>query len=163
MILALMSDSHDHRKSLATAVRMAMEEGANTLFHMGDLISPFMLEVLKDFPGRIYLVIGNNDGDQLTTSRTIPQECPQVREYSHRIAVEIDDLRILATHDPECARAFAASGDFDIVLHGHTHQFSERRIGNVLLLNPGDLMGLKEDKSFCLLDTETQEVRRLFL
>ncbi len=163
MILAIMSDSHDHRKSLGSAVKMAMEEGANTLFHMGDLISPFMLEVLKDFPGRIYLVIGNNDGDQLTIVRKMRQECPQVREYSQRIAVEIDDLRIFATHDHECARAFAAGGDFDVVLYGHTHQFSERRLGDTLLLNPGDLMGLKEDRSFCLFDTQTQEVRRLFV
>lgn len=163
MILALMSDSHDHRKSLASAVKMAMEEGANTLFHMGDLISPFMLDVLKDFPGRIYLVIGNNDGDQLTIARMIRQECPQIREYSRRIAVDIDDVRIFATHEHECARAFATGGDFDIVLYGHTHQFSERSLGNTLLLNPGDLMGLKEDKSFCLLDTQTREVRRLFV
>lgn len=163
MILAAVSDSHDHRAPLGAAVKKAHEEGAQILFHLGDLISPFMLSTLKEFPGRIYLVIGNNDGDALAVSRTIPQECSQIREYSRNIVVEINGVTVGATHYPEYARPMAASGDFDIVLYGHTHQYSERRIGDTLLLNPGDLMGLSEDKSFCLVDTETLEVRRLFV
>lgn len=163
MILAAVSDSHDHRAPLGAALKKAVVEGAQVLFHLGDLISPFMLSVLKEFPGRIYLVIGNNDGDVLTVARTIPQECPNVREYSRNISVEIDGVRVVGTHYPEYARAMAAAGDFDIVLYGHSHKFSERRLGETLLLNPGDLMGLSEDKSFCLINTETREVRRLFI
>ncbi len=163
MIIAAVSDSHDHRAPLAAALQKAIEEKAQVLFHLGDLISPFMLSVLKEFPGRIYLVIDNNDGDALTVSRTIPQECPQVREYSRNLAVDIDGVRIGGTHYPEYARSMAGSGNFDIVLYGHTHQYSEKVIGETLLLNPGDLMGLSEDKSFCLVDTETREARRLFV
>jgi putative phosphoesterase len=163
MILAVMSDSHDHRKPLETAVKRAAQEGAQALFHLGDLISPFMLGVIKDFPGRIYLVIGNNDGDVLTVARTIPQECPQVREYAHKITVDLDDVRVAAMHNPDFARSIAACGDFQIVLYGHTHKFDERRIGETLLLNPGDLMGFSGESSFCLVDTETLDVKRLFV
>lgn len=163
MILAVMGDSHDHRRPLVAAVKRAMDAGAQALFHLGDLVSPFMLDILKEFPGRIYLVIGNNDGDPLTVSRMISQECPQIREYARSITVVIEDLRVAAFHYPTFARSIAACGDFQIVLYGHTHKFSERRIGDTLLLNPGDLMGLHEEMSFCLIDTETMEVRRLFV
>ena len=163
MLIAVMGDSHDHRKSMGVAVELAVKKEAKVLFHLGDLISPFMLTYLNEFPGMIYLVIGNNDGDQLAVSRTIPQECPQIREYSRFISVDIDNTRIGAMHYPDHARAQATSGNFDIVLCGHTHQFSETMIGDTLLLNPGDLYGLKEEASFCLVDTETKEVKRLFV
>ena len=65
MLLAVMGDSHDDREALKTAVTLASDKGAKTLFHTGDLISTFMLEILHDFSGRIYLAKGNNDGDSL--------------------------------------------------------------------------------------------------
>lgn len=163
MLLAVMGDSHDHRVALQNAVKLAVDKGAKVLFHTGDLISAFMLETLYGFPGRIYLVKGNNDGDPLAVSRTIPQQCPQIKEYGEFITVDFDEFRVALTHYPEHARAHAMAGDFDMVFFGHTHEYSEKIVGKTLLLNPGDLMGLKEDGSFCLVDSDTKEVKRLFL
>lgn len=163
MLLAVMGDSHDNRDKLRNAVKLAVDNGAKTLFHTGDLISAFMLRILNDFPGRIYLIKGNNDGDPLSVSRTIPQECPQIKEFGGFITVDFDEFRVAVTHYPETARAHAMAGDFDMVFYGHTHKFSEKRIGKTLLLNPGDLMGLKEEASFCLVESDTKEVKRLFI
>jgi len=163
MLLAVMGDSHDHRDALKTAVNLAVEKGAKALFHTGDLISPFMLETLSAFKGRIYLVKGNNDGDPLAVSRTIPQQCPQIREYGEFITVDFEDFRVALTHYPEHARAHAMAGDFDLVFFGHTHLYSEKMIGDTLLLNPGTVMGLEESASFCLIESDTKEVRRLFI
>jgi len=163
MLLAVMGDSHDHREALKTAVNLSVEKGAKALFHTGDLISPFMLNVLSPFKGRIYLAVGNNDGDVLAVSRTIPQYCPQIKEYGDFISVNFDDFRIAMTHYPEHARAHAMAGDFNMVFFGHTHQYWEKIIGETLLLNPGDLMGFEESPSFCLVETDSREVRRLFI
>ena len=163
MLLAVMGDSHDHRDALKTAVNFAVEKGAKALFHTGDLISPFMLEILSAFKGRIYLVKGNNDGDPLAVSRTIPQQCPQIKEYGEFITVDFEDFRVALTHYPEHARAHAMAGDFDLVFFGHTHLYSEKMIGDTLLLNPGTVMGFEESASFCLLESDTKEVRRLFI
>ncbi len=163
MLLAVMGDSHDNRRALQSAVKLAVDKGAKTLFHTGDLISAFMLEILYEFPGRIYLIKGNNDGDPLAVSRTIPQECPQIKEYGGFIIVDFEEFRVAMTHYPENARAHAMAGDFDMVFYGHTHEYSERIIGKTLLLNPGDIMGLKEDPSFCLVESDTKEVWRQFI
>jgi putative phosphoesterase len=163
MLLAVMGDSHDNRNKLQAAVRFAEERGAKVLFHTGDLISPFMLEILYGFPGRIYLAKGNNDGDPLTVSRTIPQQCPQIKEYGEFIIVDFDMFRVAMIHYPEHARVHAISEDFDMVFYGHTHEFSEKSVGKTLLLNPGDIMGLKEDPSFSIVDSDTKEVKRLFI
>ena len=137
MLLAVMGDSHDNRSALHTAVKMAVEKGAKTLFHTGDLISAFMLEILY--------------------------ECPQIKEYGGFIIVDFDEFRVALTHYPEHARAHAMAGDFEMVFYGHTHEFSEKMVGKTLLLNPGDIMGLKEDPSFCLVESDTKEVKRLFI
>ena len=163
MLLAVMGDSHDNRDAFKDAVKLSVDKGAKTLFHTGDLISSFMLEILYDFPGRIYLVKGNNDGDPLAVSRTIPQECPQIKEFGEFIIVDFEGFRVALTHYPENARAHAMAGDFDFVFYGHTHEYSEKMVGKTLLLNPGDIMGLKEDPSFCLVESDTKEVKRLYI
>ncbi|UCF89420.1 MAG: YfcE family phosphodiesterase [bacterium] len=163
MLLAVMGDSHDNRQAFRAAVKIAVDKGAKTLFHTGDLVSAFMLEILYDFPGRIYLVKGNNDGDPLAVSRTIPQECPQIKEYGEFIIVDFDEFRVALTHYPEHARAHAIAGDFDMVFYGHTHEFSEKMVGKTLLLNPGDIMGLKEEGGFCLVESDTKKVQRLYV
>jgi len=163
MLLAVMGDSHDHRENLRKAVRLAEEKGAKALFHTGDLVSPFMLEFFQGFEGRIYLAKGNNDGDPLAVSRTIPQQCPQIKEYGEFIIVDFDEFRVALTHQGEHARAHAMAGDYDMVFFGHTHEYSRKMVGKTLLLNPGDVMGLKEDPSFCLVESDTLEVWRLFV
>lgn len=163
MLLAVMGDSHDNREALRSAVKIAVDKGAKTLFHTGDLISAFMLEILYDFPGRIYLIKGNNDGDPLAVSRTIPQQCPQIKQYGEFIIVDFDEFRVALTHYPENARAHAMAGDFDMVFYGHTHKFSEKMVGETLLLNPGDVMGLKEDASFSLVESDTKKVKRQYI
>lgn len=163
MLIAVMGDSHDNRKALEKAVSLAVENEAKAIFHTGDLISPFMLGALAGFSGMVYLAIGNNDGDTLTVSRTIPQQCPQVREYGRFISVELEGVNIATMHYPDHARAHASSANYDLVFYGHTHKYSEKVVGETLLLNPGDLYGLEEDRSFCLVDTDTREVKRLFV
>ena len=163
MLLAVMGDSHDHQEALEAAVNLSAEKSAKALFHTGDLISPFMLDAFSAFQGRIYLAVGNCDGDVLAVSRKIPQRCPQVKEYGGFITVDFEDFRVAMTHLPEHARAHAIAGDFDMVLFGHTHQYYEKTLGKTLLLNPGSIMGQGESASFCLVETDTHEVRRLFI
>ena len=59
------------------------------------------------------------------------------------------------------ARGFVASGQCDAAFFGHTHEFYEERIGDALVLNPGELLGLKGRPSFCVYDTETRQYERI--
>ena len=44
-------------------------------------------------------------------------------------------------HYPELAEPLAGSGEFDLVVFGHSHEVAERRVGETLLLNPGEVCG----------------------
>ena len=55
--------------------------------------------------------------------------------------------------------ALADSGSFDIILSGHTHSLSNKKLENgILVINPGELCGYLTGKStFAIIDTEKME------
>ena len=59
---------------------------------------------------------------------------------------------------------YAASGNYDIIIFGHTHKPVSQREGNTLLLNPGETGGWLTGKSTAaLLDPEKLEAQIIAL
>ena len=161
MRIAIVSDSHDHIPNLQRAVSRANREGAELLIHCGDLISPFMLPYLHAFHGQVHLIYGNNAGDQHLISSRCATAFNNIRHHGFHGDIVTGTLRIAFNHYPELARALALSGAFDLVCYGHDHIFSVERLGDCLLLNPGDLLGKDAPPVFALLDTADFSVCRL--
>ena len=60
-------------------------------------------------------------------------------------------------HYPELAIPIAKSGDYDIVVYGHTHEIDIQK-GESLLLNPGETGGWTTGKAtVAVVDLETLE------
>src|SRR3989339_612273 len=76
-------------------------------------------------------------------------------------AVEAGGLRIAFTHYPQLARGIACQGLFDLVCCGHNHRYQVEKVGDCLLINPGELLGKDEQPGFCILQCETKEVERV--
>jgi putative phosphoesterase len=93
----------------------------------------------------------------------------------HRLALERDGLRLLLVHStpweprgayihPESAQLCRfAEADADVVMFGHTHHQLVRRIGHVLVINPGSAGDARDHRngrqlSCAVLDTATQAV-----
>lgn len=161
MLIAIVSDSHDHIPNLQRAVSLANREGAELLIHCGDLISPFMLKYLHAFQGSVHLIYGNNAGDQHLISSRCATAFNNIQHHGFHGTIVSGSLRIAFNHYPELARELALSGAFDLVCYGHDHVFSVDRLGGCLLLNPGDLLGKDATPVFALLDTTDFSVRRL--
>jgi len=161
MLIAIVSDSHDHIPNMQRAVRLANREGAELLIHCGDLISPFMLTYLHAFQGPVHLIYGNNAGDQHLISSRCATAFDNIQHHGFHGAIVIGSLRIAFNHYPELARELALSGAYDLVCYGHDHIFSAEQLGDCLLINPGDLLGKDAAPVFALLDTSDFSVRRL--
>jgi putative phosphoesterase len=161
MLIAILSDSHDHIPNLHRAVRRANEAGAEILIHCGDLISPFMLPRLRDFQGQVHLIYGNNAGDQHLISSRCESMFANITHHGLQGEIEVDGKRICFIHYPQTGRALAMTGDYAIVCCGHNHEHGVERIGDCLLVNPGDLLGKDEKPGFMLLDTAAMQVRRI--
>jgi hypothetical protein len=62
-------------------------------------------------------------------------------------------------HEPRGVVDVAAGGEYDLIVYGHTHERDERRIGETLLVNPGEACGwLGGIGSLAIYDTDDHEV-----
>ena len=59
------------------------------------------------------------------------------------------------------ARGIACQGLFDVVCCGHNHRYQVEKVGDCLLINPGELLGKDGQPGFCILQCETKEVERV--
>lgn len=161
MLIAILSDSHDHIPNLHRAISRANREGAELLIHCGDLISPFMLPYLHAFHGPVHLIYGNNAGDQHLIASRCATRFENIHHHGTHGAIVAGSFRIAFHHYPELAREQALSGAHDLVCYGHDHLFFVERLGNCFLINPGDLLGKDAIPAFVLFNTDDFSVRRL--
>lgn len=158
MELAILSDTHDNIWKLDEALPHLRE--ADAVIHCGDLCAPFVVgrlgEGVPDVP--IHIVWGNNDGDPFRISN-VAQSFSQISLHGEHANIELDGQRIGVNHFPGIARGLALSGQYDFVFYGHDHTANEEKIGDCLLLNPGELMGMNGRSTLALVSTETRKVR----
>ena len=157
MLLAIISDTHDNIWSLQAALPRLAEAGV--VVHCGDLCSPFMLRQLGEGMGGkpVHIVWGNNNGDILLI-QSIAAQLGNVTLHGELAELVLDGARVAVNHYPGIARGLAASGNYDLVCFGHTHKTLVEKVGECLLLNPGELMGLYGRRTFALYDTATRQV-----
>lgn len=156
----MISDTHDRLDRLRRALEKAKELGVGVLIHLGDYTSPFTLRELGRSGIRTVGILGNNDGDPLSLSSVARDSGVELRHWPAEL--ELDGRRMLLVHgfgprdvSVKFAEALAASGYWDCVLYGHTHQLDLRTIKGTLLLNPGEVFGdLTGRATFMTLRTE---------
>ena len=158
MRIALLSDIHDNIWRLEEVLPRLKE--AQALVFCGDFCAPFTLKMLAEgFQGPVHVVFGNNDGDKLLLCRVAAQ-AGNVTLHGEFAELELGRRRIAATHYPEIARGLAASGHYDLVAFGHTHEYLCEQVGQAVLLNPGEVMGRFGLSTWAIYDTETGQVSR---
>ena len=164
MKVAVMSDSHDNLDKLKSALKMAADKGCAMVLHCGDLVAPFVVRTLGTFDGPVHAVFGNNDGDRYLAQKVAAADCPNVNLHGEFAYVDAGGKRLAMTHYGTYARGMAAlaasesanrEDACDAAFFGHTHEFFEARVGGRLVLNPGELLGLKGAPTFCVYDTES--------
>ncbi len=136
MRIGILSDSHGRADTTALAVNELRDRGAELLLHLGDIGTRDVIDELAGGPARI--VFGNCDPDSTVLAR-----------YARRLEIavdhplgiiEIDGKRIALTHGhlPDLMSQ-ALQGGVDYLLHGHTHEIRDERLGPTRVVNPGAL------------------------
>jgi len=146
-LIGIISDSHDNMNALWKAVEFFNERGVKVVLHAGDLISPFTARAFKELKPKLYFVFGNNDGDRVTLIKRLEEigatSCGDFGDLT------IDGLHIALLHGTNEAlvKAIAKSGEFDVVIRGHTHEPNVKIIEGVPVINPGESSGVLSGKS----------------
>ncbi len=163
MRIAIMSDSHDRWDNLEKAVNLANEANCGTLLFAGDFNAPPGIPILEKFNGEVKLVWGNNEAERMGLTRKFDASekielCGDIYEG------ELGGLRVFMNHYPRIAELAAKSGEFDLCVFGHTHEYKEEKIGSCLLVNPGEIQGYKTgESSFIIFDTKSKKVEKIVI
>jgi putative phosphoesterase len=110
----VLADTHNHLPENLEA----LAEGADEIWHLGDLCEPSLLVRLENVGPPVTLVRGNCDSNS---------EWPLVVDLQ-RNGLRFRLVHIPPSHPPE---------NVDVLLHAHTHVPRNERRGGVLFLNPG--------------------------
>jgi len=152
MKIAILSDIHDNIWVLERVLDEI--DTADLLIFCGDFCAPFSLAMVAErFSGPIHCVAGNNDGDQLLLAR-VANQAGNVTLHGQFAELELAGRRVFVSHYPPIAEGIAACGKYDLVCYGHDHIAANRRLGETLLLNPGEVMGRFDRSTYAIYDTQ---------
>ncbi|MBI5627219.1 MAG: metallophosphoesterase family protein [Nitrosomonadales bacterium] len=147
MKICIVSDSHDRAEPLAAAVAQAKAVGAQAVIHCGDLIGANTLRECITLGIPIHAVHGNNIGDIATLYRMMEKTGGLFTYHGQEAVLELGGRKIFVTHMPHHGHAFACTGDYDLVCHGHSHTAhvgmqADVSGGHCWLVNPGSVAGI---------------------
>ncbi|MBO3839758.1 MAG: metallophosphoesterase [Candidatus Brockarchaeota archaeon] len=147
MLIGLISDTHDNLIMIEKSVAFFNEKKVEVVLHAGDVISPFTVRRFKECRAKLILVYGNNDGDRSNLQRMFSEIGAQF--YWPAAILELDGKKTLVLHgeDSRLIEEIASKNMFDLIVSGHTHEKSVRRIGGTLWVNPGEACGYLTGRS----------------
>ena len=157
MKVGIMSDTHDRLDAVERAVELFNSMEVEHVLHAGDIVSPFVVPRLARLRARLTVVWGNNDGDRLLLSRRMTEH--GIEPAGELAVLNLAGKRIALLHgtSEQIVRALAASGEFDVVVRGHTHVASITRTPR-LVINPGEVCGyLTSRRTVAVLDLASME------
>ncbi len=166
MKVCILSDSHDHIALIDAAVADAKAAGAEAVLHCGDLVAPSTLHCLEQYGLPVHVIHGNNTGDLYALTRLAHKPGGVVRFHGMDAGIELAGKRIFLVHYPHYAKALAATGDWDLVCCGHSHEveIEERKNcagGTTHVVNPGTIGGVgKAPATWVLADLATMTFER---
>lgn len=115
--IGVLSDTHGKlREEVAEILREC-----DVIIHAGDINTPKVMESLQAI-APLYIVRGNADKEWA-------EEIPEM------LSEEICGLQVFMVHNKK--QIPKDTGDYDLVVFGHSHKYEERKEGNCLYLNPG--------------------------
>lgn len=157
MKIGIISDSHDHLDNLKRAVELLKNEEVGYVLHCGDFVAPFTLPILSQLGVPFLGVFGNNDGERLL----LRERAKEFGEIKVQPAfLELEGRRLVIMHEPPLQSPLAKSGEFDVVLVGHTHKAEIKKEGGCLIINPGEACGwLTRKATIAILDLATLSAR----
>ena len=153
MLVGVFSDVHDNLKNLNIALDIFRQREIKTLVFCGDFCSPIPSRVMGKYDGVVHCVFGNGDGDRFQMLN-IANNYSSLKIHGEYAELEFGGVRVAVTHYPFYGEALASTGKYQAVFAGHTHEQAEKRIGDCLFLNPGEVLGWKGNPTCAVYDTD---------
>ncbi|OYR56739.1 metallophosphoesterase [Halorubrum halodurans] len=136
MLVGIVSDTHDDLAAVEAAIDLFESAGVDAVVHCGDFVAPFSVTPF-DAGFEFHAVRGNNDGEWAVES-TVNAFGTYHGEAG---TLSVDGVDVAVTHGTSevVVDALVDCGDYDYVLHGHTHAHGVEERDGTVRVNPGGL------------------------
>jgi hypothetical protein len=155
VLIGILSDSHGRSETVRKAVQLFDRLGASALIHCGDVGG---MSVFDELAGHeCHFVWGNMDFPEeglLSYIRTLGIPLPM--SIPLRLELAGKSFAVFHGHEREFETDLRRL-TVDYILHGHTHERRDERLGPTRIINPGALHRARP-KTAATLDTETDEL-----
>ena len=141
MRIGVVSDTHNNLKNCRRIVELFNAQGVEQVIHTGDITQAKTIDVFAGLRMPMSGVFGNNDQERSSLEGAINRcgflfvEPPLTLSWAGREIVIVHDPLELQTVNQD---------EYELVLHGHTHQLTIEHHQNRLVFNPGECAGMME-------------------
>jgi len=146
MRVGLVSDTHDDLAAVEAAVSLFDRERVDVVVHCGDFVAPFSVTPFEMDGVDFYAARGNNDGEWAVQSTvesfgTYLGEAGTLSLGGEGARGEQGAVDVAVTHGTSgvVVDALVDCGDYDYVVHGHTHAHGVEERDGTVRINPGGL------------------------
>lgn len=159
MKAAVLSDVHENYHNLILCLLQLRRYDIEKIFFLGDFINAGIALTLAEFEVPTHAIWGNNDGDKSAIMRVaLSPRSKLTMGFDTFDIVDFGGRKLFLTHYPLIVKSMAKSGDYDGVFYGHNHRSHLDRLGDCLILNPGELSAHKTGAaSFALYDSKVND------
>jgi putative phosphoesterase len=137
MLVGIISDTHDNCIAIRKAVAFFNGENCGRVIHAGDFVAPFAMKALHPLTMPMIAVLGNNEGE-VDGLRKVLKIGDELQRGPY--AFMLGNKRMLLMHEPSHIEDYEASGHYDYILYGHTHE-KYFQPGPPAIINPGECCG----------------------
>jgi putative phosphoesterase len=141
MKIGIISDTHGNIPSTATAANIFKKAGVGAVLHGGDIggfdVLAELAGVFEPLDVRVYAVFGNVDVYS-SDWKFFPSNIG-IQLLGRFGNVELEGCRIALLHSDDRKRfnKTVSSGEYGLVLSGHTHEVHDYTAGTTRCINPG--------------------------
>lgn len=155
MKVGIITDTHDKQTLLKKAIEVFAEHHVDCVLHAGDITSPSSVQALAEIDHAGFIgVFGNCDSDKSALESVVSSHRGEIHRGVYRGS--IGEKKLLMAHDPCALGDMPITGDFDLIVYGHTHVQDIRRDGNTLVINPGQSWAV-------ILDLDSMDYETIYL
>jgi len=135
--LGVVSDTHDDLERARAAVDCFADAGCETVVHCGDVVAPFTADVFDTDAFDFHAVRGNNDGEW--NLQNAVDAFGTYHGETAELTIDGRDVAVYHGTSETLVDALVRCGDYDYVLHGHTHTRGHDEAAGTHRINPGGL------------------------
>ena len=162
MLVGVVSDTHNNIKNINNIINIFNREKVDLVIHTGDISKAKTLRLFSSLQCSMTGVFGNND----RIEEGLKEVC---YEYNFNfqeppLSLSLEGKKIAVFHEPELIDSYIKEHtDVQLIIHGHTHRYTEETQNNIIIFNPGESAGsLKGKNALGIIDLNNLEIRRIF-